>query len=116
MVTCHDRAPTRSARARFEPTRPSDSGRLRDLVASRRRWTPCPVWTICGRQGTRKLASTSTNPPEARGTVRATGLTPLAGRSAADVPGVRLQAGEQGGGGTVSRLLTVAVTAGTPSC
>src|SRR5438034_843373 len=115
MVTCHDRAPTRSARARFEPTRPSDSGRLRDLVASRRRWTPCPVWTICGRQGTRKLSNTSTNPPEARGTVRATGLTPIAGRSPAVVPVVRLQAGEHGGGGVLSRLLTVAVTERTAS-
>src|SRR5439155_13567706 len=115
MVICHDRAPTRSARFKFEPTRPSDSGRFRDLVASRRRWTPCPVWTICGRQGTRKLSNTSTNPPEARGTVRATGLTPIAGRSPAVVPAVMWQAGEHGGGGTLSRLLTVAVTGRPPS-
>src|SRR6266704_1733579 len=115
MVTCHDRAPTKSARTKLEPTRPSDSGRLRGLVASRRRWTPCPVWTICGRHGTRKLSNTSTNPPDARGAVRATELTAIAGRSPAVVPVVRLQSGEHGGGGTLSRLLTVAVTERTAS-
>src|SRR3989442_4128907 len=110
MVTCQVRTPAKSSRARSDPTRPSDSDRLRERATSRSRWTPCPEWLIWGRHGTRKLSNTSTNPPEESGTTRATGLTARAGRSPAVVPAPRLQAGEQGGGGALSLLFTKAIT------
>src|SRR2546426_9572298 len=114
MVTCQVRTPAKSSRARSDPTRPSDSDRLRDRATSRSRWTPCPEWLIWGRHGTRKLSNTSTNPPEESGTARATGLTVRAGRSPVLVPAPRLQAGGKGGGGGVSFLFTTTVTERTP--
>src|SRR5437016_11260874 len=115
MVTCQVRTPAKSSRARSDPTRPSDSGRLRDRATSRRRWTPCPEWLIWERHGTRKLSNTSTKPPEESGTTRATGLTARAGRSPVVVPAPRLHAGEQGGGGALSLWFTKAFTDPTAS-